>query len=133
MKPPTKLVYIAGPYRDANAWMVHCNVNHAESLAMRVARRGMMPLCPHTNTRNFNGTLTDEFWLAGTMLILSRCDAMMLTDDWITSSGARAEVEYAEANSIPVFESLDDLCAWRDAQAAERNGEVESPQRTRAG
>lgn len=107
-----KVIYIAGPFRDHTPWAVEQHVRHAEELAFEVARLGAMPLCPHTNTRFFDGTLSEQFWLDGTLELMSRCDAVILTDDWAYSSGARAEVQKAHALSLPVFDSIDALRLW---------------------
>lgn len=107
-----KVVYVAGPFRGVDAWTVERHVRHAEELAYAVAGLGAMPLCPHTNTRFFDGTMTDEFWLDGTLELMSRCDAVVLTDDWQSSAGARAEVVKAHQLSIPVFDSIGALREW---------------------
>ncbi len=107
-----KVVYIAGRFRGANAWEVECNIRKAEALAFQVAELGAMPLCPHTNTRFFDGTLTGQFWLDGTLELMRRCDAVVFTDDWKLSSGARAELDDAHARGMPVFFSVDTLNDW---------------------
>lgn len=106
------VVYVAGPFRGSSAWAVEQHVRKAEELAMAVARLGAMPLCPHTNTRFFNGTLTDDFWLDGTIELMSRCDAVVVTDDWHLSAAARAEVTRAHQLNLPVLENIDALRVW---------------------
>jgi hypothetical protein len=91
-----KVVYIAGPFRGPNAWEVEKNIRRAEELAFEVnSLGGCIALCPHTNTRFFSGTLTDEFWLEGTKELLRRCDAVAFTADWKRSVGARDELRLA--------------------------------------
>lgn len=107
-----RVVYIAGPFRDHTAWKVEQHVRLAEDLSYAVAQLGAMPLCPHTNTRYSHGTLTEQFWLDGTLELLSRCDAVIVTGDWKQSEGARAEVIAARQLSIPVFETIDALREW---------------------
>jgi hypothetical protein len=108
-----KVIYIAGPFRAPNAWEVEKNIRRAEELAFEVnSLGGCIALCPHTNTRFFNGTLTDEFWLEGTKELLRRCDAAMFTDNWSCSFGARAELVLARSRKTPCFSSLRDLRAW---------------------
>lgn len=104
-----KAVYIAGPFRGKNAWEVEQNIRHAEELAMHVAELGGAAICPHTNTRFFNGTLTDQYWLDATLELMRRCDAVYLTDDWHRSSGTRAEVEEAKRREMPIFCERGDL------------------------
>ena len=86
-----KVAYIAGPFRAPTAWGVAENVRAAERVAMTVAECGAMPMCPHANTANFDGTLTGDFWLAGTMELLRRCDVIVLLPNWRLSQGARME------------------------------------------
>ncbi|MCP4967400.1 MAG: DUF4406 domain-containing protein [bacterium] len=107
-----KVVYIAGPFRGPTAWDVERNIRRAEELAFEVANLGAMPLCPHTNTRFFDGTLTGDFWLRGTMELLRRCDAMILTPDGENSAGASAERVEAELIRMPVFYNVLRLEAW---------------------
>lgn len=107
-----RVVYIAGPFRGKTTWDVAQNVRRAEALGLEVARLGAMPLIPHANTHLFDGQQTDQFWIDGTLELLKRCDALITTDDWERSSGARGEVAYALANSIPVFYFLSALSVW---------------------
>lgn len=107
-----KVVYIAGPYRGATAWEVAENIRAAERVGIVVARCGMMPLIPHANTAHFDGELTAEFWLAGTMELLRRCDAVAFTADWERSSGARAEEKEAGRLGLPCFFNQSELESW---------------------
>jgi hypothetical protein len=107
-----KVIYIAGPFRGRNAWEVECNVRRAECLGFEVAQKGAMPLIPHTNTRFFNGTLNDEFWLDGTQELLRRCDALLTVEGWEASQGAQGEVQLACELDLPVFHELWALNKW---------------------
>jgi nucleoside 2-deoxyribosyltransferase len=104
-----KVIYIAGPFRAANAWGIEQNIRRAEALALEVWRLGAACICPHTNTRFFQNAAPDDVWLKGDIEIMLRCDAVLLTDDWERSSGARAEVAAALALPMPVFRTLDEL------------------------
>lgn len=109
-----KVIYIAGPFRGNSSWDIEQNIRRAETLALEVWRLGAACLCPHTNTRFFQGAADDEVWLKGDLELLRRCDAVLMTDDWEKSSGARAEALFAARQSIPVFLSLGGLKAWLD-------------------
>lgn len=115
------VVYIAGPFRARTAWGFAENIRAAERLGLEVARNGMMPLIPHANTAHFHGELPDQFFLNGTMELLRRCDAVIVTPNWAMSSGARDEVDEAERLGIPVFVSVADL-----AKHFERRGEMKT-------
>lgn len=106
-----KLVYIAGPFRGPTTWDIAQNVRAAEALGLEVARAGFFPVVPHANTQLFHGQCSDQFWLDGTLLLLSRCDLLLTLPTWKRSSGAVAEVNYALLHDIEVFHSLEDLVA----------------------
>lgn len=99
--PP--LVYVAGPYRAPTAWGIECNIVAARQLGARVAALGAYPVIPHSNTAHFDGLGPDELWLAGTLELMRRCDAVALLDTWQSSSGARAEHAEAERLGLPRF------------------------------
>lgn len=88
-----KVVYVAGRFSAADQWQRARNVRAAETLAFAVAEVGAMPLNPLNNTHNFFGTLTDEFWYAGTLELLRRCDAVILVPGYEGSKGVRAEID----------------------------------------
>jgi len=86
-----KLIYIAGPYRGPNAWAIEQNIRRAEDAAALVWQAGHAALCPHANARHMDGITTDENFLAGTLEMLRRCDAVILIKGWKDSQGARDE------------------------------------------
>ena len=107
--PP--VVYLAGPFRAANAWEVEQNIRAAETMALEVWRRGYACLCPHTNTRFFDGAADDAIWLAGDLAMLARCDVVLMLPGWEQSSGATAEHGYAISRGIPVVYEIERLPA----------------------
>lgn len=107
--PP--VCYIAGPFRAANSWEQEANIRRAEALALEVWRKGYAAICPHTNTRHFQGAADDSVWLTGDLAILARCDVVIMTPDWERSAGARAEHAYAKDHGIRIAYALEDLDA----------------------
>jgi len=110
-----KLVYIAGPFRGRDSWEMEENIRRAERLALKVWKLGIAALCPHTNTRFFQGAAADEVWIEGDLEMLRRCDAVMLTKDWARSVGAQAEHAEAVRLHLKVFreeEGLEKLQLW---------------------
>lgn len=97
-------VYVAGPFRPSPIASVLENIRAAERVGEALARAGAMPLIPHANTGAFDGLtgIPDQFWLDGTMELMRRCDAVVLTPDWQRSSGARAEVAEAQKLLLPI-------------------------------
>jgi hypothetical protein len=111
-----KLVYIAGAFRAATPWAVHRNVARAEAAALQVAEAGAMPVCPHKISEHFDGLLTDAFWLAGTMELMRRCDAVYIFDPEhiLRSRGTEAEVAQADLCGLPIFVGGTGLLLLRD-------------------
>jgi hypothetical protein len=104
-----KLIYIIGPFRAANAWLVEQNIRRAEEAALTLWSRGFAVICPHTNTRFFDGFLSSEVFLNGDLEILKRCDAAICVEGYKNSLGACHEIEFCKEKRIPVYFNSDDL------------------------
>jgi hypothetical protein len=102
------VVYIAGPFRGSSAWDIEQNIRRAEELALEVWRLGMA-LCPHTNTRHFQGAAPDEVWMSGDIELMRRCDARVPLLFSQFGASRTAEVQKAKEWRLPVFENLNDL------------------------
>lgn len=111
-----KLVYIAGPFRAPLAWQMEHHVRNAENVAhwMMQKCRFLYPVIPMANTRFFHGCREDDYFLQGTLLMMSKCDAMLLIGAWQESQGACLEREQMLELRNPVFEHFDDLVEWHD-------------------
>ena len=109
-----KVVYIAGRFRGPDAWQRELNIRRAEEAALWVWSIGLVALCPHTNTRFFDGALPDHVWLDGDIELLKRCDAILMVNGWQDSTGACAEKVVAEQLGLPVFYEIrgHDLLFW---------------------
>lgn len=131
-----KLIYIAGPYRpytcSDGTWVgTSMNIRNAEVTAVNLVNElghlGLFPVVPHLNTRDFENQVkqnNDQYFLDGTMAMLERCDAVLLTmqnaDE--VSSGTKAEVHRAHQLGIQVYRSFDAL-----RRAAQENQIVRLP------
>jgi nucleoside 2-deoxyribosyltransferase len=107
--PP--LIYIAGPFRGKTRLDVVRNCEAVRDLGYEVARLGGYPVIPHMMTADFDGLLTDDFWLDGTMALMKACDAVVLHVRWEQSSGAVAERAMALELGMRVFDTNDP--SWR--------------------
>lgn len=107
-----KVVYVAGPFRGPNSWEIEQNIRRAETLALEAWRCGAAVVCPHTNTRFFQGAADDHIWLDGDIEILKRCDAILMTPDWERSTGASHEHTVAVQCDIKALYSIEELRAW---------------------
>jgi hypothetical protein len=110
------LIYIAGPYRAKTEWDLVQNIRRAETLALAVWKLGAACICPHKNTALFGGAADDSVWLEGDLEMLRRCDAVLCTDDWQRSEGARNEVAAAQRLGIPVLYTLTEFETWLRAK-----------------
>lgn len=131
-----KLIYIAGPYRpytNACGALVDTayNISIAELTAVHLVdtlgHLGLFPVVPHLNTRDFENQVkqnNDQYFLDGTMAMLERCDAVLLTmpNADAISIGTKAEVHRAHQLGIQVYRSFDSL-----RRAAQENQIVRLP------
>lgn len=111
-----KVVYIAGPFSADNPWLIELNIREAEKVAYRVAELGASPLCPHSNTGSFKGTLSYEFWIEATIALLRRCDAVLMVNGWGNSRGSVGEHKAAIDLGIPVFYGLEEFASWLEEE-----------------
>lgn len=106
------LMYVAGPYRAASEWQLQRNIYEAEAVALALWRAGIPNVCPHKNTAHFGGACDDGVFLAGDLVIMRRCDAVVVTRRWEESAGAIAEVAEARRLELPVFLTVGDAVVW---------------------
>ena len=93
------VVYIAGPYTGN----IDRNIQQAREIAIKLWQMGHTALCPHLNTAHFEVDCTSGYddYIRGDLDQLSRCDAIVMTKDWLASKGAVGERVYAEKLGIP--------------------------------
>jgi hypothetical protein len=60
-----EVIYVAGPYRAETTWGIECNTRAAEALALQVWQAGAVAICPHSNSRFFQGSAPDEAFVDG--------------------------------------------------------------------
>lgn len=127
MSNPEFLCYVAGAFSPTKAQKaarggnltkqqhrecVEENILVAKKLGVEVAKLGVCPFIPHANTDlEFEDVQPYEFWIKATAEQLRRCNAIIFTDEWHESSGARGENDIAIAEEIPRFFSIDKLKA----------------------
>jgi hypothetical protein len=104
-----KLIYIIGPFRAENSWLVEQNIRRAEEVALQLWQKGFAVICPHTNTRFFDGAAHDKNFLNGDLEILKRCDAALCIQGWMNSIGSCREKDFCFTNRIALYYSVNDL------------------------
>ena len=97
------IVYVAGPYRADTIAGVRRNIERARAVAEELWAMGYPTICPHLNTAFMDGLAEDGDFLDGDLLILKRCDAVVLVDGYEDSIGAMAEVKCAAQRGLPIF------------------------------
>lgn len=106
------VIYVAGPYRGPNRAAIELNIQAARHIGKLCCVKGWSVIIPHANTSHLDEALpgiSDDFWLASTMELLRRADAVVLVPGWENSSGTRAEIREAEQRGIPVYDSMNEL------------------------
>jgi hypothetical protein len=111
--PP--LAYISGPYRSQHGpYGVQHNIAKARELAEVLWQRGYAVICPHMNTANMDGVICpgsspeamdkdSAGFLAGDMVMLSRCDLIVMLPGWEYSEGAKTEHNGSVETGLPVY------------------------------
>lgn len=112
-----KVVYVAMRFTAPDEWTRAKYIRSAEITGFAVAEAGAMPLMPTSNTRSYAGTLDEKFWYEGTLELLRRCDALILTPGWEGSKGVASEIEEAKRLHLPVFERVEELKTWLTSAA----------------
>ena len=106
------LVYLAGPYRAPTEHGVAKNILAAWIASEEVWKAGCACICPHANAAFMAGEIADEVFLEGDLVMLERCDAVLMMDGWELSEGSIGEYNRAKELGIPVFESMGSLRGW---------------------
>ena len=89
-----KLLYIAAPYRAKTIVSLQQNISDARLMAMYYWKKGYAVICPPLNSANFDGLCEDKVFLHGTMLMLSKCDAIAMHPNWEQSQGCITEHDF---------------------------------------
>lgn len=97
------LAYLAGPYSGDVAE----NIYKAREAAVKLWDMGYAVLCPHLNTANFDVSCqraTYEDFMQGDLIMVSRCDLVIMLPGWESSPGARRERDFAVMKGMRVLE-----------------------------
>lgn len=111
------VVYTAGSYRWRGTKLIPkligelFNIFKAWKVAKELWKNGFVVVCPHSNSILMDkfGVLPEAF-LYGDLLLVERCDAVLMLPGWEKSAGATKERDHALACNIPVFYSTKELC-----------------------
>ena len=96
------LLYIAAPYRATTINKLQHNIYEASKMAQYYWHQGFAVICPHMNSANFDGLISDKVFLSATMLMLSKCSHIAIHPTWTESSGSIEEYEYAIKHELTI-------------------------------
>ena len=113
-----KIVYIAGPYGDANGHLViDQNIARARWFAAWLANNGIGFICPHLNSAHFEvitPKVKTEFWYEMDLRLMDAADALFVLEGSENSKGvARETIEWRKTGK-PLFYSWErsELLEW---------------------
>lgn len=104
------VAYVSGPYRDPRGtYYVEQNIRAAERVAVELWRLGYAVICPHANTRHFDGCCpsSDDVFIRGDLELVRRSDVVVTLPNWARSAGARNEVAAAHYSNVLVLNWMD--------------------------
>jgi hypothetical protein len=117
--PKMSIVYIAGPYTPLEAKtnhdycrMTQWNVDHAVDAGICLLQKNLIPYIPHL-THYIQMRMQEDFgdkWYGADLVILERCDAILMLNGWETSKGAKLEYDYAMRHNMPIYFEEDLNC-----------------------
>lgn len=100
--------YLAGPYSHSHEHVRHKRYEQITAVAARLMAEGRIIYSPITSMHYLAKThalpTEADFWLKHDLAILRRCGKLLVLqlDGWDQSLGLKSEIEFAEANNIPV-------------------------------
>lgn len=97
-----KIAYIAGPYRAGHGRTVEQNIAAARKVAEKYWKMGYAVLCPHLNSALMDGLVDDKQFLAAGIEFVRMSHVVIAMHNWPESEGAKAEIDFADYNEIPV-------------------------------
>ncbi len=98
------VVYLAGKLRGnfITKWL---HIRKAKRMAEFLWVNGVVVVSPHANSGWIDTPETDKFVLPANIHLMKMCDAVVLLDNWKTSTGTREEIKEALKSKIPIFTS----------------------------
>lgn len=107
------LIYIAGPYSAPTPDGIKANCDRARACGRNVASvPGCFPLIPHQLGAAIEDIGDYAYWIAATLEVMRRCDAVFVVYPHATSKGTHGEIEEAKRLRMPVFYVPEDLASW---------------------
>lgn len=108
-----RIIYVAGPFSASCHDRVETNRQAARYTGCLLAAiPGVFPLIPHQLGQGLEAIGDYEYWIAATLEVMRRCDAVFAMPRHAESKGATAEIAEAIRLGIPVFYATADVQSW---------------------
>ncbi len=103
------LLYVAGRYTGKNEGEKMANIGLAKQAAIELWNMGHAVICPHMNTQDFEHytNLENADFVTPDLLMVERCDGIVMLENWRESRGAIKELQHAMEHGLQV-------CYWPD-------------------
>lgn len=98
-----KLGYVAGPFRSETQEGVNENIRRAASVGHIIRKHGFAAIVPHLESLHNQEALDEDGWIRHNIELLSRCDFMIVLENWSKSKGTILEIENAKEIGIPIY------------------------------
>lgn len=103
------LVYVSGPFMAETQDGILANIDQAGDIGLKLTKMGHSVIVPHMNSayrtllHMDDSGMSWEKWLLADEMVIARCDAIVMTQDWERSPGATRENYYATQLGIPIY------------------------------
>lgn len=104
-----QVVYLAGPFTANTIEGIQHNIQIAKSVALALWKMGYIVMCPHTNaggTDWLDSDLPESRIMFGDIVLMLRCDMVVLLPGWENSKGTQKELVFAHGAGMPVLEAM---------------------------
>ena len=115
------LLYVAGKYKGKNEAEKMANIGLAKQAAIELWNEGHAVICPHMNTQDFEHytNLENEDFVELDLLMVERCDGIVMLENWRESKGAIKELKHATEQGLRVY-YWPEKPHWKTMEAMER-------------
>ena len=99
------IAYVCGPYSADSIEERNANIAAADAAGRDLLAMGYAVIVPHNNTRAWEEDTRFKHgdFITMDLTLLERCDLLCVVDESTDSPGARTEIDWAEANRLPVY------------------------------
>lgn len=103
-------IFVAGVMCVVTPWDAVRATHVEESFGLEIAKRGHMPVIPHSLEAKFSGECDLQLWYNNLYGLLEACDALFLVPGWERSPFCNGAKAWAEGEcKIPVYMAIMDI------------------------